>query len=79
LRQGFDLVVIDGPSFLESSRALLPAPGFSASADPSAEPVIDAAIVVRDARLADTEATFRVMESLKRRGVTGLGVVENFV
>ena len=79
LRQGFDLVVIDGPAFLESTRALLPAPGFSASTDPSAEPVIDAAIVVQDVRLANTEATAQVMESLKRRGVTGLGVVENFI
>jgi Mrp family chromosome partitioning ATPase len=79
LRQGFDLVVIDGPAFLESSRILFPAERFPADATRSAEPIIDAAIVVQDVRLANTEATVRVMQSLKRCGTTGLGVVENFV
>ncbi len=66
LRQSFDLVVIDGTSWDESADTI---------AKCSA---IDAAVVVVDQRKRDESNITEVMESMRRAGVAGLGIVENF-
>jgi Mrp family chromosome partitioning ATPase len=72
LRQSFDLIVIDGPPCTEAAfRPLV-------SHRPGA-PSIDAAILVQDMRQASADQANRVMETLRRDGITGLGMVQNFV
>jgi len=72
LRQGFDLVVIDGPPYDEPAfRSLL-------STQSSRSP-IDAAIMVQDMRDLNADLTSRLMDSMRQDGITGLGLVQNFV
>ena len=72
LRQSFDLIVIDGPPCTEAAfRPLV-------SGRPDT-PSIDAAILVQDMRQASADQANRVMETLRRDGITGLGMVQNFV
>lgn len=72
LRQAFDLIVIDGPPCTEAAfRPLV--------SHPSGTAAVDAAILVQDMRDASADQANRVMETLRRDGITGLGMVQNFV
>lgn len=72
LRQAFDLIVIDGPPCTEAAFRPLVSHGASAAA-------VDATILVQDMRQASADQADRVMEMLRRDGITGLGMVQNFV
>jgi len=65
LRESFDLIVVDGAHWEAASIALR-----SSS--------VDAAIVVVDSRNRDANRLARVQDDLRRVGVAGLGIVENF-
>lgn len=72
LRQSFDLIVIDGPPCAEAAfRPLV--------SHHSGSTAIDAAILVQDMRHTSADQANRVMETLRRDGITGLGMVQNFV
>ena len=72
LRRGFDLIVIDGPPCTEAAfRPLVSHQVGTAT--------IDAAILVQDMRDASADQANRVMDTLRRDGITGLGMVQNFV
>jgi len=66
LRESFDLIVVDGAHWAAASVALQPSTS------------IDAAIVVVDARNRDADRLSRIQNDLRRVGVAGLGIVENF-
>ena len=65
LRDKFDLVVVDTPSF-ETSES-----------QPSAA-AIDSALIVRDAAKTDADAVNELSYRLREKGVQGVGVVDNF-
>jgi len=72
LRRGFDLIVIDGPPCTEAAfRPLV--------SHQDKKTAIDAAILIQDMRSASPDQANRVMETLRRDGITGLGMVQNFV
>jgi len=72
LRQGFDLVIVDGPPYQEPAfRSLL--------TTQAGQSLIDAAIMVQDMRDCNTDQASRLMESMRQDGITGLGLVQNFV
>jgi Mrp family chromosome partitioning ATPase len=72
LRQSFDLIVIDGPPCAEAAfRPLV--------SHQSGSTAIDAAILVQDMRHTSADQANRAMETLRRDGITGLGMVQNFV
>lgn len=72
LRRGFDLIVIDGPPCTEAAfRPLV--------SHQDKKTAIDAAILIQDIRNASADQANRVMETLRRDGITGLGMVQNFV
>ncbi|HBJ34645.1 MAG TPA: hypothetical protein DDZ51_07760 [Planctomycetaceae bacterium] len=72
LRQAFDLIVIDGPPCTEASFRPLVSPSSGSNA-------IDATILVQDMRQVSADQSSRVMETLRRDGINGLGIVQNFV
>ncbi len=89
LREGFDLIVIDGPSSQSDIWEVFAAgnqPGGDSRSDDQPDRgargqrgAIDAAIVVRDAREGSMTSVTALLETIRRRGLLPLGVVENFV
>jgi Mrp family chromosome partitioning ATPase len=89
LRSRFDLIVIDGPSSNGAGwdTVLAPMPtgrlsSLSANRGRSASGslgIVDAAIVVRDARDGHPTRGPEVLEAVRQRGIITLGMVDNFV
>ncbi len=67
LRESFDLIVIDGAPWETMAVALQHAT------------TVDAAILVVDVRDRDVSRESKIQSDLRRAGVAGLGIVENFV
>ena len=67
LRESFDLIVIDGAPWETMAVALQDAT------------TVDAAILVVDVRDRDVSRESKIQSDLRRAGVAGLGIVENFV
>ena len=65
LRDAFDLVIIDGAAWCDDSSV-------------SQTQLVDAAIMVVDARHRDAAQEAVIQNALRRAGVAGLGMVENF-
>ncbi|OYP30321.1 division plane positioning ATPase MipZ [Rhodopirellula sp. MGV] len=61
----FDLVIFDGPIA-------------SSWATPRIASSVDSCLIVRDARITHHDAITRAAEILKRQGVQGIGIVDNF-
>ncbi|TWT53033.1 Tyrosine-protein kinase YwqD [Rubripirellula amarantea] len=66
LRKHFDLLIIDGPVLdLQAAQILAP--------------VIDSAVIVHDVNQSTPDTLTQVANLLRRVGIDGIGVVENFV
>lgn len=79
LRHRFDLIVIDGSPCSEASLLPMLSPSPATGSEPSEVlPLVDAAILVQDCRQGGVAETVKVMHALRRLGITGLGLVENF-
>lgn len=66
LREQFDLVIVDAGSSDDGWPSDLP------------RRIIDAALVIRDVRIADAESLAICLETLQAAGITSLGLADNF-
>ena len=94
LRSAFDLVVVDGPTVSTTAwdtvtartpirRTTKPQESYRTEPRPSAETtgprtILDAAVVVRDARDTSRLRDIELLESIRRKGLIALGLIENF-
>lgn len=89
VKSAFDLVVVDGPTVTDPSwetftatarqRRSTMGPTSPRSITRELAPLLEAAVVVRDARDTSRLRDVELVESLERRGLIALGLVENFV
>lgn len=86
LRGGFDLIVIDGPPCTDGNFGALvaggqgsPGPVSSVGQRGQATRPIDAAVLVQNCRHSDHQQINLAIDLLRRDGIAGLGLVQNFL